>query len=160
MKGGRALPPNYNQEEMEIEEQTYVPEIQPPNMDTLAELGFEEGELEMLFDTMGNTIDENELFNRYLDIARQQPYNQTWQNIDNAISADYELDATKPNGRHYTKHDIVQDTLNSYYDDVTGGKRRKLKKSRRKHKKNNKKKYTHKRKQRKSRSKSKSRSRR
>ena len=146
MKGGRALPPNYNQEEMDIEEQSYIPDNQPHDMDTLAELGFEEGELDMFFETMGNSIDGNELLNMYLDIAREHPYNQTWQNVNDAVTAQYELDITKPNGRPYTKHDIVEDTLNYYYDNATGGKRRKIKKTRRKYRKinrnTNRKKYT------------------
>lgn len=153
MKGGRDLPPNYNQESMEIEEQSYVPENPQPNIEMLQELGFEDGELDMFFETTANTIGENELIDRYLEIAREQPYNQTWQNVNDALTADYELNTSKPNGRPYTKHDIVEDTLNSYYDNAAGGKRRKLKKSRRKYRKtyrktyrkNNRKTHTHKR---------------
>lgn len=128
MRGGRALPPNFQAEiteEMEIE-----PEIQGENNDILASLGFEEGELEMFFDMAPNIVTEEQLIDRYLEIARIEPFNQAWQNENDAINADYELNVTKPNGVAYTKHDIANDVLNSFYDEISGGRHRKGRKQR------------------------------
>lgn len=137
MRGGKALPPNFGAqitEEMEDDQYMEEPNVPPFQgehiQDILSSLGFEEGELEMFFDTANGLVSEEQLMERYLEIARDEPFNQTWQNIDDAVDASYELNAIKSNGIPYTKHDIVNDTLDTFYEDMSGGKRRKNRKQR------------------------------
>jgi Ca2+-binding RTX toxin-like protein len=104
----------------------------------LQDLGFEEGELEM-FDEMA---DEESLIDKYIEVAQAEPYNLNWTTVDAARNADYDTGVQKPNGTTYTKHDIANDTLNSFYDTITenGGKsyRRNKKGKTRKNKKSSK----------------------
>jgi len=116
--------------------------------DLLPGLGFEEGELEMFFDT--NQVSENELVERYLQIARAAPYNLNWQTGDDACVAEYMLGVFKNNGVEYTKHDIVQDVFNSFSEQQQGGKKKKSKHSTKK-RVNKKKRSTRRRKYRRSR---------
>lgn len=143
MKGGRALPPNFqpntisdivDEPHLQDPDAQVEPNFEAPilNEDILSALGFEEGELEMFHEMAiaPGLVTEDDLINRYLEIARDEPYNQNWQTDDEAMGADYELNSVKPNGVAYTKHDIVNDTMDSFYGDITGGKRRKGRKSR------------------------------
>ena len=103
MKGSAALLPNNNHNLVIVNEDNYQ---QPHNQceDLLPGLGFEEGELEMFFDMM-NQVSENELVEKYLQIARSAPYNLNWQTGDEACVAAYMLGVLKNNGVEYTKHD-------------------------------------------------------
>jgi hypothetical protein len=113
MKGSAALPPNYtNNTIVNITDDNYEPPHNQAN-DLLQALGFEEGELEMFFDS--NLGGENDLVTRYLQIARAAPYNLQWQTSDDASNADYMLGVLKNNGVEYTKHDIVEDVFDSFY---------------------------------------------
>jgi hypothetical protein len=113
MKGSAAPPPN----------NTYNPVVNSTNdmyeedhnqIDNLLQaLGFEEGELEMFFDS--NLGSRDDLITRYLQISRSAPYNLQWQTSDNASNADYMLGVFKNNGSEYTKHDIVEDVFDSFY---------------------------------------------
>ena len=113
MKGSAAPPPN----------NTYNPVVNSTNdmyeedhnqIDNLLQaLGFEEGELEMFFDS--NLGSQDDLITRYLQIARSAPYNLQWQTSDDASNADYMLGVFKNNGVEYTKHDIVEDVFDSFY---------------------------------------------
>ena len=78
-------------------------------------LGFEEDgdELVMFFDL--NPVSENELVERYLQIARSEPYNLNWQTGDDACVADNMLGIFKDNGVEFTKRDIVKDVFESFY---------------------------------------------
>lgn len=113
------------------------PSISPNQQNRLESLGFEEGELEMFFDM--TNITENQLVQRYLDIAQQPPYNLNWGSERVANNADYMLGVHKRNGVEYTKHDIVEDTLSSFYVEAQGlgegirKKKRGIRKSVRKH---------------------------
>jgi hypothetical protein len=127
MKGSAALLPNNNNNQCE---------------DLLPGLGFEEGELEMFFDMMNN-VSENELVERYLQIAQAAPYNLNWQTGDDACVAAYMLGVLKNNGVEYTKHDIVQDVFNSFSEQQQGGRKKKSRCSTKKRK--NKKKHSTKR---------------
>jgi hypothetical protein len=121
----------------------YVNVFQPVNKGTLSSyeadnavlenLGFEEGELEMFFDMAEGSIGNQELIDRYIEIAQSEPYNQNWQTVDDAIHAEYSLNTLKPNGHPYTKHDIANHVLNSFYE---GGRRRSRKNSRKNYRKN------------------------
>jgi hypothetical protein len=84
----------------------------------LQALGFEEGELEMFFDM--TNVTEDQLVHRYLEIAQNQPYNLNWGNETRAINANYMLGVYKRNGVEYTKHDIVEDTITSFYHEDEG----------------------------------------
>jgi len=97
--------------------------------DLLPGLGFEEGELEMFFDS--NLGGENDLVTRYLQIARAAPYNLNWQTGHDACVADYMLGVLKNNGGEYTKHDIVEDVFDSFYhpQQQQGGRKKKSKRS-------------------------------
>jgi len=109
---------NYNQ---------YNNDDDDEEIDVLNELGFEEDELEMFFEERPNGDQnelEDELINKYLEIARQPPFNMNWQTLDDAIDAEYLFYS---NGREYSKHDIVNDVFASYSN---GGKRRKNKRNR------------------------------
>jgi hypothetical protein len=90
----------------------------------LAELGFEEGELEMFFDTYN--ISPDALIRKYLEIAQKPPYNLNWDTESVAASAN------DPIGK-FEKHDIASYTLNSFYlpemykdqdQEITGGNRK------------------------------------
>jgi hypothetical protein len=127
-----------NEDEMEIE-----PDIVPDNnQNILSDLGFEEGELEMFFDIASGVINENDLIEKYLETAQNNPYNLNWSTTEIAARADYDTGVRKPNGTTYTKHDIANDVLNSFYDELTfrGGYSSKKNKKRRtrKNKKSNK----------------------
>jgi hypothetical protein len=111
MKGSAALLPNNNHNLVNATEDDY--QQHNPCEDLLAGLGFEEGELEMFFDM--NQVSENELVEKYLQIARAAPYNLNWQTGDDACVADYMLGVLKNNGVEYTKHDIVEDVFDSFY---------------------------------------------
>ena len=130
MKGSAALIPNNNNTLVIQNEDAYQ---QPHNQcdDLLPGLGFEEGELEMFFDM--NQVSENELVEKYLQIARAAPYNLNWQTGDDACVADYMLGVFKNNGVEYTKHDIVEDVFDSFYHPeeaaVQGGINKKSKRS-------------------------------
>jgi hypothetical protein len=112
MKGSAALLPNNNNNQCE---------------DLLPGLGFEEGELEMFFEL--NQVSENELVEKYLQIARAAPYNLNWQTGDDACVAAYMLGVIKNNGVEYTKHDIVEDVFDSFYHPVQGGRKKKSRRS-------------------------------
>jgi hypothetical protein len=84
----------------------------------LQALGFEEGELEMFFDM--TNVTEDQLVHKYLEIAQNQPYNLNWGNETRAINANYMLGVYKRNGVEYTKHDIVEDTITSFYHEDEG----------------------------------------
>ena len=88
------------------------------NQNRLQSLGFEEGELEMFFDM--TNVTEDQLVHRYLEIAQNQPYNLNWGNETRAINANYMLGVYKHNGVEYTKHDIVEDTITSFYHEDEG----------------------------------------
>ena len=140
MKGSAALLPNNNHNLVIVNEDNYQ---QPHNQceDLLPGLGFEEGELEMFFDM--NQVSENELVERYLQMARAAPYNLNWQTGDDACVAAYMLGVLKNNGVEYTKHDIVQDVFNSFSEQQQGGRKKKSRCSTKKRK--NKKKHSTKR---------------
>jgi hypothetical protein len=146
MKGSAALLPNDNHVVI-VNEGNYQ---QPHNQceDLLHELGFEEGELEMFFDMM-NHVSENELVEKYLQIARSAPYNLNWQTGHDACIAAYMLGVVKNNGVEYTKHDIVEDVFDSFYHPEQGGRKKKSKRSTKK--RTNKKKRSTKRRHRRSR---------
>ena len=145
MKAGAVRLPNdfdivrVNEDEMELQPDNVIPEN---NQSILSNLGFEEGELEMFFDMSDGIIDQNELIQKYLEIAQGNPYNLNWGTVEIAASADYDTGVRKPNGTTYTKHDIANDTLNSFYNIISGrgGKYHKKHKKRRtrKNKKSNK----------------------
>lgn len=143
MKAGAVRLPNEFEsvrvnEEMEIEPEN--------NQNILSDLGFEEGELEMFFGMTEGIISENELVEKYLEIAQAEPYNLNWDTAQIAANAGYDTGIRKPNGTTYTKHDIANDTLQSFYDIMPGrgGRRSKKNKSRtRKNKKSSKIKQAH-----------------
>ena len=124
MKGSAALLPNNR---VNVIEDAY--QQHNPCEDLLPGLGFEEGELEMFFDS--NLGGEDDLVTRYLQIARSAPYNLNWQTGDDACVADYMLGVLKNNGVEYTKHDIVEDVFNSFYhpEQQEGGRKKKSKRS-------------------------------
>lgn len=123
---GSAAPPNYNNSLVNvIEDDSQQLDNQCDNL--LPELGFEEGELEMFFEM--NQVSENELVERYLQIARAAPYNLNWQIGDDGCLADYMLGVFKNNGVEYTKHDIVQDVFDSFSEQQQGGRKKKSKRS-------------------------------
>ena len=138
MKGSAALLPNNNNNVIVNEDNYQEPHNQCE--DLLPGLGFEEGELEMFFDM--NQVSENELVERYLQIARSAPYNLNWQTGDDACVAEYMLGVLKNNGVEYTKHDIVEDVFDSFYhpEQQQAGRKKKSKRSTKKRK--NKKKRT------------------
>lgn len=151
MKGSAALLPNNNQNLVIQNEDDYQ---QPHNQcdDLLPGLGFEEGELEMFFDM--NQVSENELVERYLQIASSAPYNLNWQTGDDGCVAEYMLGVFKNNGVEYTKHDIVQDVFDSFSEQAApqqqGGRKKKTKRSTKK-RRNQKKRSTRRRRYRRSR---------
>lgn len=114
------------------------------NIQQLLNLGFEEDELEMFFDTYNN-VDENELVEKYLEVARGNPYNLNWNTVEDAEQANYDIGVQKSNGTTYTKHDIANDVLSDLYDQMHGGKKhkktnnKKTLKNKNKNKKSNKK---------------------
>jgi hypothetical protein len=118
MKGSSALLPNNNPN---------------PCENLLSGLGFEVdedgygGELEMFFDL--NQVSENELVERYLQIARSAPYNLNWQTGDDACVADNMLGIFKDNGVKFTKRDIVKDVFESFYHPQQAGRRQKSRRS-------------------------------
>jgi hypothetical protein len=122
MKGAAAPPPEsrlrHRSSSSSRRSATRSPSISPNQQNRLESLGFEEGELEMFFDM--TNISEDQLVQRYLDIAQNQPYNLNWGSERVAINADYMLGVYKRNGIEYTKHDIVEDTLSSFYDEAQG----------------------------------------
>jgi hypothetical protein len=138
MKGSAALLPNNNTVVIQNEDAYQQPHNQCDVL--LPGLGFEEGELEMFFDM--NQVSENELVERYLQIARSAPYNLNWQTGDDACVAEYMLGVLKNNGVEYTKHDIVEDVFDSFYhpEQQQAGRKKKSKRSTKKRK--NKKKRT------------------
>lgn len=49
-------------------------------------------------------VTEDQLVNKYLEIAQNQPYNLNCGNETTAINANYMLGVYKRNGVEYTKH--------------------------------------------------------
>lgn len=109
----------------------------------LMNLGFEEGEIEILLEM----VVFDRIMAKYMAIANDTPFNMNWTTEEEAINADDGLKVFDANGSEYTKHDIAKDVFNSYVhaQEMTAGKRRrkritkKLKKEKRKTKKNSKK---------------------
>ena len=98
-------------------------------------LGFEDGELEMFFEMNRDSDVSSEqliqqLIQRYLEIAREEPFNLDWQSVQNAIDSPYQTSAIKPNGTPFTKHDIAKDVLESFDDILEGGYKRRKSKTR------------------------------
>jgi len=96
-------------------------------------LGFEDGELEMFFEMNSDVSSEQliqQLIQRYLEIAREEPFNLNWQSVQNAIDSPYQTSAIKPNGTPFTKHDIAKDVLESFDDILEGGYKRRKSKTR------------------------------
>jgi hypothetical protein len=96
-------------------------------------LGFEDGELEMFFEMNSDVSSEQliqQLIQRYLEIAREVPFNLDWQSVQNAIDSPYQTSAIKPNGTPFTKHDIAKDVLESFDDILEGGYKRRKSKTR------------------------------
>jgi hypothetical protein len=132
MKGSAALIPNNNNNLVIVNEGNYQQQQHNQCEDLLPGLGFEEGELEMFFDM--NQVSQNELVERYLQIARSAPYNLNWQTGDDACIAEYMLGVLKNNGVEYTKHDIVKDVFDSFSEQQQGGRKKKTKRSTKKRK--------------------------
>jgi hypothetical protein len=80
--------------------------IPQSDLDKLLGLGFEDGELEMLFSEFGNKT--NELIDKYLEISKEYPGYET---LDEAINSEYTIPNTD-----LTKHDIAEQVLSSYYE--------------------------------------------
>ena len=138
MKGGDYIQQNNNDDDNR--EYGIVAPGQPlvqRNIQELLNLGFEEEELEMFFETYN--VDNNEIIDKYLEVASSPPYNLSWNTTEDAENADYETNVLKPNGTNYTKHDIANDVLSYFSDNMQGGKKRKNKS-----KKTNKRKYKNK----------------
>lgn len=95
----------------------------------LADMGFEEGELEMFFDT--TDFSENDLVNKYLEIAQHPPYNLNWNEQRARLPNNYMIGVYKRNGVEYTKHDIVEDTLTYFYDQIDQGRAEGIRKKKR-----------------------------
>ena len=98
-------------------------------------LGFEDGELEMYFEMNRDSDVSSEqliqqLIQRYLEIAREVPFNLDWQSVQYAIDSPYQTSAIKPNGTPFTKHDIAKDVLESFDDILEGGYKRRKSKTR------------------------------
>jgi hypothetical protein len=87
---------------------------------TLQELGFEDGELEMFF-YENPDVSSEQLEQIYLDISRREPFNLDWESVENAILAPYMTGAFKPNGTQFTKNDIAKAVLASFDDDIQDG---------------------------------------
>jgi hypothetical protein len=119
-------------------------------------LGFEDGELEMFFEMNSDSDVSSEqliqqLIQRYLEIAREEPFNLDWQSVQNAIDSPYQTSAIKPNGTPFTKHDIAKDVLESFDDMQEGGYKRRKSKTRTKKSKRRKSRKTKKQKRRRTR---------
>lgn len=130
MKGGAVRHPD-NFQEVRVNEEIEV-EPENNNMELLSALGFEEGELEMFFDMVQGMVNENQLVQKYLEIAQRDPYNLNWTTSQMAANSNYDTGILKPNGTSYTKHDIANDTLNSFYEiiSINGGRNNKKHKKR------------------------------
>ena len=76
-----------------------------------------------------NQASQNELVERYLQMARSEPYNLNWQTGDEACLAGYMLGVFKNNGVEYTKHDIVQDVFDSFSGQQQAGRKKKSKRT-------------------------------
>jgi hypothetical protein len=112
MKGSGALQlETTNEMEDSLEEQNNI-----------LELGFNRDDLDYFFDIANDIIDQEQLIERYLEISRVEPYNQNWQNVNDAINSPYELNVTQRNGIPYNKNNIAHDALNSFYSEISGGK--------------------------------------
>ncbi len=129
MKGSAAPPPNQNYNPL-VNSTNDIYEEDHNQIDNLLEaLGFEEGELEMFFDS--NIGSRDDLITRYVQIARSPPYNLQWQTSNDASDADYMLGVFKNNGVEYTKHDIVEDVFNTFYhpEQQQAGRKKKTRRS-------------------------------
>lgn len=84
----------------------------------LEEMGFEDGELEMFFETTDFTDDQ--LVEKYLEIARNPPYNLNWDEETARSPNNYMIGVYKRNGVEYTKHDIAEDVFTYFYFDAEG----------------------------------------
>ena len=112
MKGSAALLPNNNNNNQ--------------CEDLLPGLGFEEGEIDIFEEYQES---ENDIVERYLQIARSPPYNLNWQTSDDACLAEDTLGVFKPNGIEYRKHDIAKDAFNLFSQQLQGGRKKKSKRS-------------------------------
>jgi hypothetical protein len=133
MKGSAALLPNNNNNN----QCEYL----------LPGLGFGEGEIDIFEEYQES---ENDIVERYLQIARSPPYNLNWQTSDDACLAEDTLGVFKPNGIEYRKHDIAKDAFNLFSQQLQGGRKKKSNRSTKK-RKNKKKRSTRRRKYRRSR---------
>jgi len=121
-----------------------LPAPLPPITDNLLyNLGFEDGELEIFRSNCHGINTDEDLVNKYLEIARSPPYILVWQDITEAENSNNELGIFNDNSREYKKHDIALDTLNSFgcYTNSSGGRAKRIRNKmiKRKHRTNKKK---------------------
>ena len=95
----------------------------------LESLGFALGNLELI-ETMAPDVTEDDIVNKYLDIARNPPYNLNWDSVEAAKNSPLGLGVRKPNGEEYIKTDITKATID-YFCFGIGGAHRIHKKKRR-----------------------------
>lgn len=85
----------------------------------LLDLGFDEDDLE--YYDYATDADKNRLIDMYLEMARQPPYNQSWNTVDDATNANYILNTANQFGRQYNKHDIANAVFSEIYHPLTNG---------------------------------------
>lgn len=99
------------------------------NDNTLQALGFDDGDLEMVF-YENPDVSSDQLIQIYLEISREDPFNLAWQSVQDAIDSPIQTSALKPNGTPFTKHDIVKVVLDRFDEMQHGGYKRSLRKPR------------------------------
>lgn len=137
MRGGRYQPQfienSDDSEYMDIDNNAQH-EITDEDIQRLLPLGFDDAELEMYFQQYN--LHPDDFINKYLDIARSTPFNQTWQTYDDVIQSDDDLNVERYPGRPYDKRDIAKDVLNFFDETMQQGGKRKHRRHKRKTRKN------------------------
>jgi hypothetical protein len=122
MKGGKEAPPNHNsrffrsrtssRRSQSSSRQSHVSSVQS---DTLTDIGFDDSEIELLLDNeYFPGLTEEEIIEKYLEIAQNDPFNLNWDSVEDAINSDYFLGVHNSNGSEFTKHDIAKDVFNYF----------------------------------------------
>jgi len=126
MKGGRAPPPGHHsrfiresssssRRSRRSRSSSSMRRSSSVQNNRLHALGFDEGEIELLLDNeYFPGLTEEQIVEKYLDIAQNEPFNLDWNSEEDAIDTAYMIGVYNSNGSEFSKHDIAKDTFNYF----------------------------------------------
>ena len=116
MKGGRMPPPGHHSRHISSSSRSSSRRSSSSSRYSsvhnarLEALGFDDSEVQLLLDDEYFAgITEQEIVDKYLEIAQNDPFNLNWDSDEDAMNSDYMIQGTQ-----FSKHDIAKDTFNYF----------------------------------------------